>query len=67
MVVLGVLAKQRPRTIWHAPRSKQWWEAVQTGLFGENWWKENLRLSHSTFNIICDELCSYVFKGTTPF
>ena len=60
MVVLGILAKGSPCNIWCVLRSKQWWEVEQTGLFGENWWKENLCPSHSTFNIICNALCPYI-------
>ena len=65
MVVLGVLAKRRSRSIWCAPRSKQWWEAVQAGAFGEDWWKENLRMAYSTFNIICNELRPYIQRNDT--
>ena len=65
MVVLGVLAKRRPHSIWCAPRSKQWWEAVLAGLFGEDWWKENLCLLHTTFNIICNELHPYIQRIDT--
>ena len=64
-VVLGVLSRQRPRSIWCMPRSKNWWQAVQAGTFGNNWWKENLRLSQSTFNIICIELCPFISRRDT--
>ena len=33
---------------------------MQTGLFGGDWWKENIHLSHSTFNINCNELRPYI-------
>ena len=65
MVVLGILAKQFSHSIRYAPSSKQWWEAMQAGSFGEDWWKENLHLSHKTFNIIYNELCPYIQRNDT--
>ena len=53
------------RSIWCKPRTKEWWEAVQSGLFGSSWWKENLRMSQSTFNIICNELRPYITREST--
>ena len=47
------------------PRSKNWWQAMQAGAFGNNWWKENLRLSQSTFNIICTELRFFISRRDT--
>ena len=35
------------------------------GLFGEDWWKENLRLSCTNFNIICNELRPYIQRNDT--
>ena len=65
MVVLGILSKQRPHSIRCIPRSKNWWQAVQAGTVGNNWWKENLRLSQSTFNIICTELRPFISRRDT--
>ena len=65
MVVLGVLSGQRPCSIWCMPHSKNWWQAVQAGTFGNNWWKKNLHLSQSTFNIICTELRPFISRRDT--
>ena len=29
------------------------------GKLGMSWWKQNLRMSQDTFNIICTEWCPY--------
>ena len=42
------------------PCCTEWWEAVQYGLFGSNWWKENLQMSQSTFSIAYNELCFHI-------
>jgi len=65
MVVLGILSKQCPHSIWCKPCSKHWWEAVQAGTFGNNWWKENLHLSRSTFTVICNELHPFISRKDT--
>ena len=64
-VVLGILSKQRPRSIWCIPCSKNWWQAVQAGTYGNNWWRGILRLSQSTFNIICTELRPFISRRDT--
>ena len=38
---------------------------MQAGTFGNNWWRENLRLSQSTFNIICTELRPFISRRDT--
>ena len=38
---------------------------MQAGTFGNNWWRENLRLSQSTFNIICTELHPFISRRDT--
>ena len=53
------------RSIWCKPRCKEWWDAVQRGLFGSSWWKENLRMSHSTFTIVCNELRPHIARQST--
>ena len=37
------------------------------GLYGETWWKENLRMSRATFKIVCDELRPHIKRETTKF
>ena len=47
------------------------YQYIKAGLYRENWWRKNVRLSKETFEIICDELrplikrpCSVEVKGT---
>ena len=35
------------------------------GKLGTSWWKQNLRMSQDTFNIICNEWCPYIQKKWT--
>ena len=65
MAILAFQSERRPRSIWCMPRSKHWWEAVQAGSFGRDWWKENLRLSQATFTIICNELRCFIARNDT--
>ena len=55
------------RSVWCRPQSKHWWESVTNGEFGEEWWKQNLRMRKSTFDILCAELCPYIGRETTCF
>ena len=36
-----------------------------SGRLGDNWWKDNLRMSQDTFHILCNELRSYIQKELT--
>ena len=62
MAVLGNSCQSVERTVWCKPRSKHWWDAVNSGVFGDDWWKENLRMSRDTFTIVCSELRPYIEK-----
>ena len=53
------------RSVWCRPRSNVWWESVSSGLFGEEWWKENLRMKKTTFQVLCSELRPYITRQTT--
>lgn len=37
-------------------RNMEWWNEVITGVHGNNWWHENLRMSRGTFVTVCDHL-----------
>ena len=50
------------RTIWRKPRSDQWWKDVENGKYGEEWWRDNLRMTEHTFRILCNELRPYIQK-----
>ena len=53
--------------VWCKPRSHEWWSGVTSGLYGDMWWRENLRTSHDTFEILCNELRPYLKRQTTRF
>ena len=36
-----------------------------SGRLGNNWWKDNLRMSRDTFYILCNELRPYIQKEST--
>ena len=36
-----------------------------SGRLGDNWWKDNLRMSQDTFHILCNELRPYIQKELT--
>ena len=50
--------------MWCTHKSKEWWNAVRGGLFGEAWWKENLRMTKFTFDHLCSELHPYITRLT---
>ena len=66
MAVMAVLTnhycQKSVRTFWCKPRSRLWWESVRSGMFGSSWWKENLRMSEATFNLLCSKLRPYIEK-----
>ena len=55
------------RSIWCKPRTRGFWEAARSGVFGSQWWRENLRMNEDTFNVFCSELKPYIRKETTRF
>ena len=69
MAVAAYTATQRRviRTVWCKPVSRGWWEAVNNGLFGENWWKENFRMIQDTFKMLCSYLQPHLVKKVTRF
>ena len=69
MAVAAYTATQRQliRTVRCKPVSRGWWEAVNYGLFGENWWKENFRITQDTFKMLCSYLKPHLVKKVTCF
>ena len=53
------------RQVWCQPRRRQWWLGVISGLWGDNWWWDNLRMSKDTFSYLCRVLHPYVEKEVT--
>ena len=62
--MLQVLAASE-RSMWCRPRSLNWWEEVQSGRYGDMWWKENLHMSRATFDILCRELRPHIERQST--
>ena len=54
-------------SIWCKYRSKYWWNGVLARLYGETWWRKNIRMTHDTFNILCGELQPYIERKDTHF
>ena len=52
-------------TCWCIYRSKQWWLAASSGLFGASWWHNNLRMSYETFTMLCNQLKPFIQKQDT--
>ena len=46
--------------IWCKSRSKQWWSEALSGIYGDGWWRENLRMSRETYMFLCDELRPHI-------
>ena len=44
------------RTVWCRSRSKIWWNTVISCEVYSGWWKDNLRMSRPTFELLCDKL-----------
>lgn len=47
------------RTIWCKQRSRHSWTTIESGAFGEQWWKENLRLTKET-SFVCEKLHPFI-------
>ena len=54
-------------SMWIKPRSQAYWNSVKAGLFGEEWWVANLRMTRRTFIKSCTELHPYLEKTATRF
>ena len=50
---------------WCMHRSQEWWDGVRVGLYGDEWWRENLRMSRETFEILCNELRPHIGRQMT--
>ena len=67
IAVMGTGSQSVERTVWCKPRSRHWWHTVQNNLCGSEWWKENLRMSQSTYIFICGKLRPYIAKQVLDF
>ena len=55
-MIIALLKRRTTPSIWSKPRSQQWRDMVIRGEQEEEWWRDNLRMSRSTFDILCREL-----------
>ena len=57
---------RKPRKAWIRPgRTSQWWDNFVSGLMLEEEWKENFRISKSTFLKLCDAVRPFLVKQCT--
>lgn len=63
---LSVITRGK-RSVWVKPRSQAYWNSVKAGIFGEEWWVLNLRMTRRTFVKLCTELRPYLEKSATRF
>ena len=54
-------------SVWSIQRNQSYWEAAKSGVFGDSWWYDNLRLTRPTFVMMCSELEPYLKKQVTHF
>ena len=58
--------RRKRRRFWIRPgRTSLWWDNLRAGLSIEEEWKENFRMSRSSFFKLCDELRPHIEKKTT--
>ena len=55
------------RSVWCKQRTRGFWEAAKSGILGENWWRDNLRMKKQTFCLLCLELKPFLIKQVTRF
>ena len=66
LIQSGLLTSPTSRQ-WMCQRSKEWWNDVVGGVYGDRWWWENLRMSRETFMVLCDKLRPHLERETTRF
>ena len=62
IILAATSSSMMTRRVWCRPRSTEWWKAVCDGLFGEDWWRDNLRMKRDTFTIICNLIRPHIEK-----
>ncbi|XP_065891631.1 uncharacterized protein [Dysidea avara] len=63
MYLFAALCNKRViRSVWVKPRRTGYWDAAKRGIFGDEWWIDNLRMSKATFIKLCTELQPYLKK-----
>ena len=51
------------REVWCQQRRRLWWSGAISGLWGDNWWRSNLRMSKDTFHYLCRLLAKSINQG----
>lgn len=68
MAVAVFLARCRVAAeVWSIQRSDDWWRQVQAGVYGDGWWRKNLRMTKDTFPMVCNELRPHIERTVTTF
>ena len=63
--LMDMMTARMPRSVWSFPRASTWWENIVNGSFTSRDWLENFRVSHETFNYLCDQLQPSIARKTT--
>lgn len=54
-------------TVWCKERSTEWRRGIEEGMYGEEWWRENLRMSMDTFLTVCNRLRPHIERQATNY
>ena len=57
--------KRRQHRFWTRPGRTSWWQSFENNLVVEKEWRQNFRLSKTTFNKLCNELRPFLQKKRT--
>ena len=67
-VLVYVIATRRSGpTVWCKERSTEWRRGIEERMYGEEWWRENLRMSLDTFLTVCNHLRPHIERQVTNF
>ena len=50
------------RLLWSKERSGQWWDHIVKTTFTDRDWYDNFRMSHATFDFLCNSLNDFLEK-----
>ncbi|WCJ29415.1 hypothetical protein M5689_011054 [Euphorbia peplus] len=57
--------QQQQRRLWVKDRDKEWWDECNRPDYPDEEFKQSFRMSKATFELICDELHSFIAKEDT--
>ena len=64
--MVGYLSTASP-SVWCKTRSTQWWTMAMAGIYDDDWWRKNLRVTKSMFEALCRELRPFIERNETTF